>query len=89
MRRFLMTTALFLPTAVFAAGSDTSIPPTPTDTTSTYTDGKVWSDKTKTCVNPVHGDLDGDTLYQTVRELAYAGQYDNALRVLGAMSNPG
>ncbi len=89
MRRFLITTALCLPTAVFAAGSDTSAPPTQTNTTTTCTDGKVWSEATQACVNPVQGSLDDDTLYGAARELAYAGQYGDALRVLAAMSDQG
>jgi Flp pilus assembly protein TadD len=88
MRAFLIATALCLPVTAFAAGSDTSTPPTQTNTTSTCTDGKVWSEATQTCVNPVQGNLDDDTLYQAARELAYAGQYGNALTVLQSMSDP-
>jgi len=89
MRRFLITTALCLPTAAFAAGSDTSTPPTQTNTTTNCTDGKVWSEASQSCVNPVQGSLDDDTLYQAARELAYAGQYGHAQRVLAAMSDQG
>jgi len=88
MKHLLIAAALILPVAVFAAGSDSSTPPTPTDTTTTCKTGKVWSEAKKKCVAPVQGSLDDDTLYQAVREFAYAGQYDNALQALAAMSDP-
>ena len=77
----------FAPFLAFAAGSDNTAPPTPTATTTTCDEGLVFDEKTKKCIAPVEGRLDDDTLYQAVRELAYAGKYDGALKVLSAMSD--
>lgn len=86
LRPLVLCTAL-LPGLAFAAGSDSSEPPTPTETTQTCTDGMVWDADTKTCVAPKDARLDDDTLYGAVRELAYAEQYGAALAALDAMSN--
>ena len=45
--------AALAPFSVFAAGSDSTTPPTPTETTTTCAEGTIWDDKTKTCVAPV------------------------------------
>lgn len=89
LNRLIMTTLAiaFSPIASFAAGSDDTAPPTPTATTIKCEEGLVYDEKTKKCVAPVEGALDDDTLYQAVRELAYAGKYDAALTVLAAMSD--
>ena len=79
--------AALAPFSVFAAGSDSTTPPTPTETTTTCAEGTIWDDKTKTCVAPVQGQLDDDQLYRAVRELAYAEKYDTALLALAAMSD--
>ncbi len=67
-----------------AAGSD-SDSPQPTNTTKECKNGKVWSDKKNRCVNPEKSELDGDKLFGAVRELAHAGRYSDAQRVLAAM----
>ena len=76
-----------VPFLAYAVGSDETAPPTPTSTTTECEKGLVFDEKTKKCVEPVEGRLDDDTLYQAVRELAYAGEYDAALTVLAAMSD--
>lgn len=76
--------ALTLPTLAFAAGGDDSTPPSTTET-ATCTKGQVFDKKTQKCVDPSHSNLDADTLYQAVRELAYAERYDDAWKVLAAM----
>lgn len=88
MRQLLMTAAAIFPIAAFAAGGGNSNPPTPTNTTKTCKNGQVWSERSKTCVNPQSGSLDDDTLYGAARELAYSGQYAETLAVLAAMSDP-
>lgn len=88
MRRTILTTALLFPMAAFAAGSSSdSSPPKPTQTTTTCQDGQVWDKKTKSCVDAQESRLDDDTRYGAVRELAYAGRYNDALYVLAAMSD--
>ncbi len=74
-----------LPFAALAAGSDDTEPPKPTQTTTECTDGQVWDEASKTCVTPEDSSLNDDMRFRAVREMAYAGQYDNALRVLAAM----
>lgn len=87
MRRLLFAAALMMPTAAFAAGTTDTSPPKPTETTKVCKDGKIWDKKTKSCVNAKESRLDDDTRYSAVRELAYAGKYDDALTVLAAMSD--
>ena len=46
----------------------------------------VWDASIKKCVRPDKtSHLDSDTLYGAVRELAYAGRYDDAITVLDQM----
>lgn len=87
MLRFLATAALVLPMAAFAAGSDDSSPPQPTETTTECQNGQVWSQTEKECVDPQSGALQDDELYKAARELAYAGRYSDTLRILAAMSD--
>ncbi|WP_442966672.1 tetratricopeptide repeat protein [Rhizobium sp. C1] len=81
--------AVAMPAAAFAVGSETdqTKPPAKTETSTKCKDGEVWDKDKKKCVNPKKSSLDDDTLYQAARELAYAGQYRNALKVLSAMKN--
>ncbi|MCD2173762.1 tetratricopeptide repeat protein [Rhizobium sp. C4] len=81
--------AVAMPAAAFAVGSETdqTKPPAKTETSTKCKDGEVWDKEKKACVNPKKSSLDDDTLYQAARELAYAGQYRNALTVLSAMKN--
>ncbi len=76
----------FLPFAAFAAGSDDTEPPKPTETTTVCEEGMVWDVKTETCVKPDEQSLNDDTRFRAVRELAYAGRPDEALIVLAAMT---
>lgn len=84
----LTTAALiaFTPFAAFAAGSDDAEPPQPTATTTECTDGKVFDEDKKECVVPEDSSLNNDERYLAVRELAYAGQPEAAMRVLAAMT---
>ncbi len=85
--RFLPALAIILlPTLSFAAGSDDAEPPQPTATTTECTDGKVFDEEKKECVAPEDSSLNNDERYRAVRELAYAGQPEAAMRVLAAMT---
>lgn len=88
MRLALIAAFAALPGVAFAVGSDDDSVPTPTETTSTCTDGMIWSDAAQKCVAPEESSLGDDVLYRAVRELAYAGRFDDTLRVLAAMSDP-
>lgn len=81
----LVSTATF--TGAYAAGSDNGQPPEPTKTTKECKDGKVWDEKKKECVDPQKSGFNDDQLYRAAREMAYAGQYDNAIRVLKLAKN--
>lgn len=83
----VLTTALLaLPAA--AVGSDDDTPPTPTETTTVCEEGLVWDPETELCVVPTEqSGLSDDLLYDAVREFAYAGQFENALRALSVMSD--
>lgn len=78
--------AAALPFAAFAAGTEDSAPPAPTETTTTCTEGLIWDAEKKECVAPQSGSLDDDTRFGAVRELAYAGRYDAAMTVLASMT---
>lgn len=71
----------------FAAGSDSSEPPVKTETTQVCKDGEVWDEKTQTCLKVEGGLLTDDQIYLAAREMAYDGQYDNALMVLDFATN--
>ncbi len=79
--------AAALPGMAMAAGGGSSAPTT-TKTTKSCTGVKVWDKKTQKCVNPQKSDLGADTLYEAVRELAYAGRQHDAQGVLRAMPDP-
>lgn len=74
-----------LPFAAYAVGSDDTTPPVPTETTQTCADGQVWDEAAQKCKNPQDASLGDDTRFGAVRELAYAGRYEDAKRVLAAM----
>ena len=71
--------------AALAVGDDNSAPPKKTKTTTQCRDGKIWDAKRNRCVDAKRSDLGDDVLFDAARELAYAGQYENAIKVLGAM----
>lgn len=84
MRTCFLAVALILPlsaSGALAAGSgDSSAPSKPK-----CKNGQVYDAGSKSCVNAQDSRLDVDTLYQTVRELAYVARYDDARTVLAAM----
>lgn len=74
-------------TSGFAAGSDSTSPPSTTKTTSKCKDGEVWDRKSQKCVQSDAHNLTDDDRYKAARELAYAGQYNNAMKVLNTAKN--
>ncbi|MFC3075309.1 hypothetical protein [Shinella pollutisoli] len=88
--------------AARAADADTTTPPVATETTTECTDGRIWNDEKKECVEPealapaegATGEEEkesrrriDDILYEAAREFAYAGQHGNAIRALRAASD--
>jgi tetratricopeptide (TPR) repeat protein len=86
MRMILAAAFVLAPFVALAAGSDDTEPPTPTETTTKCEEGTVWDEKTKLCVKPEESSLNDDQRFGAVRELAYAGRYDEAKEVLAAMT---
>ena len=86
MRMILAAALAMTPQFALAVGSDTSEPPTPTQTTTDCAKGEVWDDKTKACVKAEEQSLNDDQRYGAVRELAYAGRPEEALAILATMT---
>jgi tetratricopeptide (TPR) repeat protein len=80
----ILALSLF-PFAALAAGSDDSDPPKQTETSTKCENAQVWDEATQTCVNADSGQLDDETRFQAVRELAWAGRPEEALQVLSTM----
>lgn len=86
MRMILAAAFLIAPQLAFAAGSDDTEPPKPTETTLECAKGEVWDEKTKTCIKAEGAALTDDQRFGAVRELAYTGRPDEALMVLATMT---
>ena len=86
MRLILVAALAFAPHLALAAGSDDDEPPTPTETTTRCAEGEVWDEKTTTCIKSESSSLSDDQRYGAVRELAYAGRFDEALAILATMT---
>lgn len=84
MKQFILATAVALPFvasgAWAAGGGDEMAPSKPKCET-----GQVYDKKTKSCVAAEESNLDVDSLYENLRELAYAGRYAEAQAVLAQM----
>lgn len=81
--RLISALLISLPTFAFAASDDPI--PKPSQTTKSCKGVNVWDASKKKCVKPKGASLDTETLYQAVRELAYAGRHQDAQGVLRAM----
>ena len=86
MRVLLAALLMAAPCAAFAAGTEDTAPPTPTETSTQCVKAQVWDEKLKKCVDAQSGSLSDDDRFRAVRELAWAGQPENALIVLAAMT---
>ena len=86
MRLVLAAALSLMPLTAFAAGSDDTEPPAPTETTTECKDAMVWDEEKKECVKADDSTLNNDTRFRAVRELAYAGRPEEALIVLAAMT---
>jgi len=81
-------TAALIASPVFAAGSSTPEKPTQSETTLECEEGQVWNVETEQCVAIDKSDLSDNSIYDNARELAYDGQYNNALKLLARAENP-
>lgn len=84
MKHIILASALALPfaatSALAAGGGEEAAPKKPKCKT-----GQIYDKKTKACVVAQESNLDVDSLYENVRELAYAGRYADAQLVLAQM----
>jgi len=89
MTRILPISAVLFALAApaFAAGSDSTTPPTSTSTTTKCEKGQVFDDKTQKCLDAKSEAVTDDDRYHAARELAYNGKYDRALKVLASAEN--
>lgn len=74
--------AIAVPFSAFAVGEETAPPKKPAVACES---GMVYDKKSKKCVQATNNQLTPDDLYQTVRQLAYSGAYEDAQIVLAAM----
>jgi len=86
MRLIAAAALCLLPLAALAVGSDDTEPPPATQTSTEYVRGQVWDEATKRCTDAESRQLDDDTRFRAVRELAWAGRPEDALIVLSAMT---
>ena len=86
MRMILAAALALAPQFAFAAGSDSSEPPKPTETSTDCAKGEVWDEKTSTCIKAESNLLNNDQRFGAVRELAYAGRPDEAMAILATMT---
>ncbi|TNJ40892.1 hypothetical protein [Phaeobacter sp. B1627] len=84
MRLTALALAIALPVSAFAAGSDSTTPPTPSETTKKCWGKRVWDAEAQKCVKPEESSMNGHQLLETARELAYLERFDDAQAVLAA-----
>ena len=83
---FALPLALFA-TQVLAVGWGNETPPTPTETTTTCEEDQIYDAEKKECVSSDVQSLNDDASYDAVRELAYAGAHDRALKLMDTAQN--
>ncbi len=75
-------------TGAFAAGGQSDTPPKETQTTTECAEGQIYDEETQACLDAEKQSFNDDQRYDAVRELAYAGAYDRAARVIASANNP-
>jgi tetratricopeptide (TPR) repeat protein len=79
LTKFVVSALIALPllaTPAFSAGDGGG------NSGNTCANGKVWDKKTSKCVPQQSGLMDDDSLYEAGRDLALAGRYGEAIKVL-------
>jgi Flp pilus assembly protein TadD len=69
------------------SGGGSDLAPKKTQTTTKCTDGQIWDKAKKKCAKPSKSSFNDTQLYEAARELAYAGQFENAIAVLKVAQN--
>ncbi len=89
MRRLALALSATLAAApALAVLPETEAPPPPTPTTSVCADGFVWDARKGRCIEAAESGFSDAALFNAARELAHAGRYDAAIRVVAAMADP-
>lgn len=73
------------PSFALAAGGSDYNPPKPTSTTTQCKDGQVYDEELEACVMIEDSSMNMEDAYGAVRELAYAGRYNDAQMILATM----
>ncbi|MES2968561.1 MAG: tetratricopeptide repeat protein [Pseudomonadota bacterium] len=85
--RFAFSLCLvMLPLPALAVGDESASAPAVTETTTLCSGGLIWDVTATSCADPQDDGIDNDARFAAVRELAYAGKAEDALRVLSAMT---
>lgn len=86
MRTSILAVALLtLPSFAFAAGSDSSEPPKPSEGTKKCWGKRVFDKETGKCVKPEQSSMNTDDLLEAARELAYLDRFEDSQAVLSAL----
>lgn len=91
MRQTVLLTLPFtlaLSFTAYAAGGSDDTPPKPTRTTTECSDGQIYDEDAKACVDADQKSFNDDDRYDAVRELAYAGAYDRAKAIMASAYQP-
>jgi len=72
---------IFAGTSAYAVGT-TQQPPEPTQPTTDCDRGLIWDETQQACVTPEESEEDTSGLINDMRELAWAGRYDDAVQVM-------
>jgi len=84
MRMTLLALAL-TPTISFAAGSDNSDAPKPTESVTQCAEGLVFDLATQSCMTPDQTTNQDSARMEDIRSLSHAGRYGDALALLATM----
>ncbi len=87
MRTIILALALSLPGVAFAAGSDSSEPPKPSEGTKKCWGKRVFDKETGKCIKPEQSSMNADELLEAARELAYLNRFEDSQAVLAALPN--
>lgn len=88
MRLAVLLPLVVFASPVFAAGSEDDTPTKTTRTVTECTEGQIFDEESKTCIDADEQSFNDDQRYDAVRELAYAGAYARAEAVIASADRP-
>ncbi len=86
LRPAVLAALLCAPIPALAAGGGSDSAPSTTNTSTRCAAGKIWDEKSRSCLDAKSEVFDDDARFDAVRELAYYGRADSAALVLAAMT---